>query len=191
MKLSDKKPWKSPKTIGAISLNIGSCERPLIKGLPFTFTWAADELYVTVSSSRLRVYRVDISTIASIGTAPALARKGIIGSDGTIKEESFVMTSEKIIFLPHSARNRKVQFIPPTEPGKMTLVVIGPRLGSKNAPSIALYLNGDDLGGWISVKDKESAEGELFDRHQGLKGMHEDFDAQEDCDIIPVAEYNR
>ncbi|KAK6525440.1 hypothetical protein TWF694_005577 [Orbilia ellipsospora] len=175
MKICEEKFIRQPDNIMNITVDLGCCEKPLIKQLPFTFTWSDKELYVTVSSSRLRVYRVDLSGDTATYTDEKC---------GTEAQSHLVKTPKEIIFLPRSARNRKVLFQPPSEPGKLSMVIIGPRPHQSDASSIALYLSDQDLGGWVRLKDKELAEANLFSCH--FNEMHEYFDAAFDCDIIPM-----
>ncbi|KAK6362889.1 hypothetical protein TWF730_000342 [Orbilia blumenaviensis] len=181
MKLFEEKPLRQPKKVMDVSVNLGCCEKPLIKQLPFTFTWSDEQLYVAVSSSRLRVYRVDLSNNTDTNVPPVGQ-----ASQSEVPDKSYlVKTLKEVIFLPRSARNRRVQFRPLDQPEKLSMVIIGPRPHQKDAESIALYLSDLDLGGWVTLKERELAEAELFSCH--FKDMHEDFDAAEDCDIVPMA----
>lgn len=195
LKLSTGKPTRSPpRLLGTTSLRIGYCEKPLVYCLPFTFTWRPTELYVTVSSARLRVYRVDLAQVASHHPAPhrppgrnrRSPGNNASGKDRGVQKDRVVLTPKHSIFLPRSARNRTVQFIPPDNSRKMATVVIGPRYGQKSSPGIVLYLTDQDLGEWVSIEEKEGDEARLYHERQRLGGPSEAFDVEEDCDIIPV-----
>jgi hypothetical protein len=180
MKLSKSKPTKiPPKLFAMTSLRLGCGIRPHMQGLPFAFTWGADDLYLTISHSRLRVYRVSLPSAQSTASTPT--------TDTTQKpnNEFAVTVPKECIFLPRSARNRSVQFFPPDAEGANSVIIIGPRYGNYPAPSIGVYLKDQDLGGWVPLDDREG-EGQLHTPMKRLEGqLFEQFDEENDCDIIP------
>ncbi|KAJ6256479.1 hypothetical protein Dda_8341 [Drechslerella dactyloides] len=190
--LSAQGPTKFlPKLLGTTSLDIGRCERSLVGCLPFAFTWGADDLYITISSSRLRVYCIDIAKIAAIGKRVRDKGKSKLRCNGVEgMEESgkgLVLTPKEIVFLPRSARNRTVQYIPPAGSGRsdVATVIVGPKHGEHSLPGFALYLSRKDLGDWVDINEKAGEDAKLFGK-QKLKLPYEEFDVQQDCDIIPA-----
>jgi hypothetical protein len=172
LKLSKHKPTKIlPKLVATTSLRLGCGMRPHVQVLPFAFTWSATDLYLTISHSRLRVYRVTLpTTTTDTGPKP--------------NDEFTIKVPKECIFLPRSARNRLVRFYPPETAGANSVVIIGPRYGNHPAPPVGVYLKEDDLGGWVLVEDKEG-EGQLHTPMKRLEGQFEQFDEEQDCDIIP------
>ena len=182
LKLSKSKPTKiPPKMVATTNFRLGCGIRPHVQVLPFAFTWKADDLYLTISQSRLRVYRFSLPTSTP---QPAV----LISTTDTTqkpKNEFSVTVPQEVIFLPRSARNRSVHFFPPDAEGGNSVVIIGPRFGRYPAPSIVVYLKDQDLGGWVPVENKE---GEV-QLHAPMKRLEsqffEQFDEEIDCDIIP------
>ncbi|KAH7364600.1 hypothetical protein BKA65DRAFT_141598 [Rhexocercosporidium sp. MPI-PUGE-AT-0058] len=184
LKLSSKKPTKiPPKMVASTSLRLGYDMKHHVQNLPFAFTWTRNDLYLTVSHSRLRVYRIAFPRTV-------LGRQEISPSstpevDTNNDSRAFTVTvPSKCIFLPRSSRNRSVQFFPPDVPGQNSVLIIGPRHDKHPTPPIGVYLKGDDLGNWISLEDKEG-EGMLHTPHKRLQGQFEEFDEDLDCDLIP------
>ncbi|KAL5320545.1 hypothetical protein ACEPPN_011354 [Leptodophora sp. 'Broadleaf-Isolate-01'] len=183
LKLSSKKPTKiPPKMVASTSLRLGYDMKLHVQNLPFAFTWTRNDLYLTVSHSRLRVYRISFP-----GTALGQESSSSTAPENGIRAESkdFTVTvPSKCIFLPRSSRNRAVQFFPPDLPGQNSVLIIGPRHDKHPTPPIGVYLKEDDLGNWISVEDKEG-EGMLHTPQKRLQGQFEEFDEDLDCDLIP------
>ncbi|KAF3190050.1 hypothetical protein TWF225_002546 [Orbilia oligospora] len=181
-----------PKPVCITSVNLGFCERYLIKTSPFTFTWSDDKLYVSVSSSRLRVYQVGILRSPNINTPTSTAEIGggePQGPDcGSQYNLGTVKTLKEIIFLPRSARNRKVQYLPPKKAGDPSTVIIGPQPNGSQPASIVLSLTEEDIGGWLSLKEKDLAGEVLLNPRLQRKGMYEEFDVTEDCDFVPISD---
>lgn len=63
-------------------------------------------------------------------------------------------------------------------------LIIGPRYGPKASPPIGVYLSERDLGPWINVHDKEGEE-RMRPPKRRFTGAFEEFDEDDDCDIIP------
>lgn len=93
---------------------------------------------------------------------------------------------KETVFLPHSARGRSVQFFPPAAPGCNAVVIVGPRYGQHPGPSIGLYPTEGQLGGWVPIDYADSSgEAPTACRLRTLEGHFEEFDEEEDCDLIP------
>lgn len=193
--LSKKKPTRYQPTIaGSITLDIGCSVRPLFHQLPFALTWEASHLYFTVSSSQLRVYRIDLAEIVARGVVsdsvcPAKrSRDGMTKSgDGNGRSQvAPVLTPKETIFLPRSARTRKVQFLPKAQvAGSRSVVIVGPLYGKRPRPGFCFYLTDEDLGDWIDPSEKEHDESRVLLGQQRFGNLYEQFDVEEDCDIIP------
>lgn len=184
LRLSSKKPTKiPPKMVATTSLRLGCDMKPHVQNLPFAFTWTANEMYLTVSHARLRVYRISFPPAVSKHQEVLSATAS---TDTTCPEsKDFKITVPKeCIFLPRSSRNRSVQFFPPDLLGGNSVVIIGPRHDKHPMPPISLYLKGNDLGSWVPVEDKEG-EGMLHMPQKRLQGQFEEFDEEQDCDLIP------
>lgn len=172
LRLSRSNPTRSSaEVLGRTNLRISCCVRSLAQQFPFTFSWQLTELFSTFSGSRLRVYRIDF-------------RNHLDGKNKTNKMPVF--TVRNTIFLPRSSRNRTVQLFPPLTAGAMWTVIIGPRYGDKPTAGIGVYLSDDDLGDWVDIEDKEGESARMIDGRQQLEGLYEDFDLDDDCDLIPL-----
>ena len=99
-----------------------------------------------------------------------------------------------------------MQFFPPREPSaddqksndqtlgssssssstenQVSTLIIGPRYGRNPSPPIGVYLTAKDLGPWINVHDKEGEE-RMRPPKRRFTGAFEEFDVDDDCDIIP------
>ncbi|OXV06315.1 hypothetical protein Egran_05917 [Elaphomyces granulatus] len=192
---SEKNPTRSwPTLVGSATLDLGYGVRAVVHQAPFAFTWEPDFLFVTVSSSRLRVYRVDLAELLARGRDSLSAKHRAAGSKNASGSGSctrpLIHTPQETIFLPRSARTRTVQYLPlvhqaeTSENGK-SAVVIGPRYGKHPRPGFRVYLTPEDLGDWIDLATKADDEARLLAPQQRLEGPYEDFNLEEDCDIIP------
>lgn len=184
LRLSSKKPMKiPPKMVASTSLRLGYDMKHHVQNLPFAFTWTTNDLFLTVSHSRLRVYRISFPE-AVLGAQKPVSPA--VHDDGTSHDpKTFTVTvPSECVFLPRSARNRSVQLFPPETPGQNSVLIIGPRHDKHPTPPISIYLKDNDLGNCIFVEDKEG-EGILHTPHKRLQGQFEEFDEDLDCDLIP------
>lgn len=217
MQLATNKPTRSPpKLIGSTTLQLGCGLKSHVQQLPFAFTWRESDLYFTMSSSRLRVYKVSLTDGGNTLKSPEMAGPGTSTLRGTTNGESFqdfcgaelcgpcepprlrragnasksmaltITVPKETIFLPRSSRSRSVQFIPPHTPSGRSPVVIGPRNGLNPDPPIVVYFDAEDLGSWVDLAVKEGEESRLGGQQQRLEGRYETFDTEQDCDIIFV-----
>jgi hypothetical protein len=135
-----------------------------------------------MSATRLRVYRVLLpEQQAKSGNSKPSASS----CSAPVKNKFQVLVPKETVFLPRSARNRSVQFIPAKTQDAKAMLIIGPRHGTSPGPPIAVPLSPKDLGPWIPVEEKQ---GELATQGAGsmkLEGRFEQFDSDYDCDIIP------
>lgn len=193
------------RLIGNTTMRIGCGVPQLVHQLPFAFTWTDKYLYLTVSSSQLRVYRADLEMAskphADEAFSPGLFHPSASSPYRTTKRKDswakssaanpppiFTIPSE-IIFLPRSARDRTVQFFPGSlNGGGSSCVVVGPRFGSRPQPGVVIYLTDRDLGDWVDIGESERGEARQERAHQRVMRNFEEFDEEEDCDIIPVLE---
>ncbi|KAK6502066.1 hypothetical protein TWF481_009878 [Arthrobotrys musiformis] len=173
------------KQVVIVDVDLGPCERYLIKSLPFTFTWLDNELYITISSSRLRVYQINLGrSFPQISNTPG----GLTKIRENVMDKNTVKTVKEVVFLPRSARNRKVQYLPPAKDGNYSKVIIGPRPHDDHPASIVLNLTEQDTGGWVSLEEAEyKTEGIFLPRSHNRKHMYEIFDTRGDCDLIPMS----
>jgi hypothetical protein len=155
---------QQPQKIAQTSYSFRFLFRPFTSVLPYTYTWTDTAVFVSLSDSILRLYKIPLTTTLPHGP-----------------EESLITSPRNIIFLPRSAHNRTVQFFPPRRPGYDSKIIIGPRYGSAHTPPIAMYLNDEDLGSW--------EDSQLNDDRTGLKDIrsHDIDDVEQwdpdDCDI--------
>lgn len=138
--------------------------------LPFRAFWTKTELYLTISATRLRVFRIALPDL-----------NDLIGPrrDGPVSTTIQPLVPTETIFLPRSARLRSVQFIPSEVEGGTSTVIIGPRYGGRPQAPIAISLSPTDLGPWVNIVDKEidvrtQKPGVLY-----LKGRYEEFKVKE------------
>jgi hypothetical protein len=183
LRLSSSKPTKiPPKMVATTSFRLGCDMKPHVQELPFAFTWSATELYLTVSHARLRIYRITLpSAVPKSQGVPSTTTSAI---DAPMANEFKIMAPKECIFLPRSSRNRSVQFFPPDAPGANSVVIIGPRHDKHPTPPICVYLKDQDLGSWVPIEDKEG-ESMLHMPQKRLQGQFEEFDEEQDCDLIP------
>jgi len=164
---SSKSSINRPVTIAKKIHNLGVWKTLYFPTIPYTWTWTKSAAYFCINGLTLRVYKIP------------LAVPGI-----PIREDDPVTTPSQTIFLPHSAQERAVQFFPPSPRATHSTVTIGPQYGPESSPAIGVYLRDKDLGPWVDVKEKEDA-----NSLKGLKrratGKFEEFDTDDDCDIIP------
>lgn len=159
-------PTKRPKQLASKVLILCSKRAPLVRKLPFTFTWTEEALYVSMSGERLQVLRVMLPSEAE-------------------KQFSEPTMPEKAVVLPRSAKGRTVHFLPALSPEKMAIVVIGSRDGKASRCPIAVYLKPEDLGQWVAAPQEGLEEATQSDATWRSNAQYEEFDADEDCDTIP------
>ena len=114
-RLSARKTTRSPpRIVHKVKLCLGQFAGLSLARLPFTFTWALKHLHFTVSSNKLRVFRVALfrAAPAEDGEAPAAP----------------VTVPGLSVMLPLSAANREVHYLPPK-----------PTLGSRGAVLLSSY----------------------------------------------------
>jgi hypothetical protein len=190
LRLSASAPAKHhPRLVNRRSHNLGLWDKPFVSQLPYTWTWLPSAVYFTMSGSELRVYRMllprDINCLVSLQDQAMLERCTRAIGASSDRDVGPVMTPKETIFLPRSARDRSVQFLPPSTPSASSLLIIGPRYGVEPKPPIGVYFTKKDLGGWIDVKQKEEERKRLAPKRR-LNGLFEQFDTDKDCDIIPM-----
>lgn len=202
---SPNKPKIDPQLTGSATMQIG-CSIPRIsRQPPFAFTWTDKWLFLTVSSSTLRVYRTDLSMVtnsycsgkrvsstvpeSSPSTSYILPSKDSHPQPLDVPSRSIFTTPDKIIFLPRSSINRAVQFFPnPVDEGGPSSVIVGPRFGKHPQPGMIVYLTEQDLGVWQNIANKECDGARQESAHLRVAGRFEVFDTEEDCDIRPALE---
>ncbi|KAJ7145350.1 hypothetical protein C8R43DRAFT_953421 [Mycena crocata] len=185
--LCAKKPTRTPPVlVYRTRISLGTVQSLKTSDLPFTLTWKDTELYFTScgEAGLLRLYRI------------ALFRN----TNST--EDSQVRIPTEAIFLPETARHRKVYFFPGApnkivvgseqhqsakqdsdggvEDDELVLMYYGEDLtGETLRPPIGCYLQDSDLGEWISSKDQSTMPDDLgigqFDR------LMERFNPEDDC----------
>ncbi|KAJ5174459.1 uncharacterized protein N7482_000336 [Penicillium canariense] len=179
LQLSATSPSRTPpKLYATTTVHLGcSSWRPFVPTLPFAFTWTPTELYLCISESILRTYRIIFPALSPV-------RPNATEKEPASQAAFNVLVPEESILLPRSARIRSVQFFPPATAGGNATVVIGPRYGKHPAPSIGIYLQEKDLGAWVAA-DPAMIGRRLCMPEDRWTGEFEDFDELQDCDIIP------
>lgn len=187
LQLSSSQPARNrPKLLASTSCRLGcSCARAFVPTLPFAFTWGASDLYLTLSDSSLRVYRVLLPGID--------AQSSETGSVDQVNKAEFKFTikvPKEIILLPRSSRNRSVQFFPARTRDTKATVIIGPRYGQNPAPPIGVYLGEKDLGCWTDLDEMGDREGNVYSSQKTLGAQFEEpWDENKDCILIPFDGY--
>jgi hypothetical protein len=182
-KLGSRYPTKQPpKVLHTTSIQLGCWKAlPGLHQFPFMFQWQVDQLYVTMSASQLRTYRIVFPELAE---KPSSAK---LNEEESIHNKFHVLVPKETIFLPRSAINRSVQFIPGKADNLNSVIIIGPKQEHVNpAPPLMVVLQPSDLGPWIPLAEKESEEAKQVAGKLVLKGRLEDFDEDDDCDLIPL-----
>lgn len=197
MQLSSTNPAKSRPTIVSRQCHaLGKWTNPFVSILPYTWTWTPDTVYFTMTGLKLRVYRVPLPSPKTISAERSTT------AESSCCSPALITTPRETIFLPRSARERSVHFYPSRESSPLNLrgslkgpdsdtdskrnstLIIGPRYGPKASPPIGVYLSENDLGPWINVHDKEGEE-RMRPPKRRFTGPFEEFDEDDDCDIIP------
>ena len=197
MRLSTTNPAKDRPTIVSRQCHaLGPWTNPIVSILPYSWTWTPTAAYFTMTGFKLRVYRIPLPSPKDTSAE----RKTT--TEGSRCSPALITTPRETIFLPRSARERSVHFFPspelssgsqcgtPTGPDtgvgnkSNSTLIIGPRSGPKASPPIGVYLNERDLGPWINVYEKEGEE-RMRPPKRRFTGAFEDFDEDDDCDIIP------
>ena len=197
MKISSSNPAKGrPIIVSRQCHALGKWTSPFLSILPYTWTWTRAAVYFTMTGFKLRVYRVPLPSPKDSSAMKQTT------AETSCCSPALITTPRETIFLPRSARERSVHFYPSPEPSSSTLggsvkdhdsdthskanstLIIGPRYGPKASPSIGVYLSEKDLGHWINVHDKEGEE-RMRPPKRRFTGPFEEFDEDDDCDIIP------
>lgn len=195
MRLSPTDPARRRPTIISRQCHaLGIWTQPFISILPYSWTWTPAATYFTMTGPKLRVYRVPLPSPPTSLAEKQATRKS---TKPSCCSPALITTPSETIFLPRSARERSVHFFPPREPSakkqshgeipdspRNSTLIIGPRYGPKPSPPIGVYLNETDLGPWINIHDKEGEE-RMRPPKRRFTGAFEEFDADDDCDIIP------
>lgn len=171
LRISSQEPHTHRPTLVTKQVhNLGIWKKLFFPTIPYTWTWTQANVYFSINGLTLRVYKI------------ALPVPGL-----KVWEDVPITTPSETVFLPHSAQERSVQYFPPRRPGNPSTVIIGPCYGAEPAPAIGVYLQDQDLGKWMDAKEKDD-----LNSLRGLKrratGKFEDFDTDDDCDIIPYDE---
>jgi hypothetical protein len=191
-RLSASKPARAPPAlIHRAKLELGARAALAVSRLPFTFSWAARDLYLAESAADLRVHRV------------ALFRPD--------EPADSVRVPQQAVFLPDTAASREVHFVPPAGGGAHSSVIVGAetraravafapeadlrpaaaddaadgegeRVGAGAAqlalPVGCVLREEHDLGGWVRAEDIAVR----APRGGTLERRREKFDPTDDCD---------
>lgn len=164
---TSKSSINRPVTIAKKIHNLGIWKKIYFPTIPYTWTWTKSAAYFCINGLTLRVYKIPLAVPGA-----------------QFPDNEPITTPLETVFLPHSAQERSVQFFPPSLTAGLSTVIIGPQYGSEPSAAIGVYLKENDLGPWVDVKEKEDA-----NSLRGLKrratGKFEEFDTDDDCDIIP------
>lgn len=199
LQLSSSAPAKRhPRLLTRRSHNLGLWDKPFVVQLPYAWTWLPSEVYFTMSGSELRVYRMslpkDINCLVEAPEqVPSKDEQPIAGpprartANSASSNQSLgpILSPSETIFLPRSARDRFVQFFPPSSSATSSVLIIGPRYGAEPRPPIGVYFTAADLGTWIGVKEKEEERKRRAPKRR-LDGLFEQFNQDDDCDVIPM-----
>ncbi|EQB48610.1 hypothetical protein CGLO_12147 [Colletotrichum gloeosporioides Cg-14] len=216
-RLSSRKSTHSPpRLIHKVKLTLGQFTGFSLTKLPFTFVWTSDNLYFTVTGTRLNVFRVALFRLPNS------------------MSHSIVTTPKLPVMLPLSASGRQVFYLPPdivegTESIRgRGLVLIGSyaalyhraqlhhrsvraelqgmgsvankELLDYASPAVGFYVDeGKDLGGWAELDADEkggdelgvtaSADGGERFRDGKLTRKVETFNWQDDIDMEGICDW--
>ncbi|KAK8852333.1 vegetative incompatibility protein HET-E-1 [Apiospora arundinis] len=188
LQLSSTAPSHSlPKMVASTSVDLGCSAKTLVSTLPFAFTWTPSYLYVTMSDSTLRVFRVALDEWKHVDQSQDPETPGAAPTAGIRRLQ--VTVPKETIFLPRSARTCSVQFFPAAGAGGKSKVIIGPRYGRNPGPPIGALLPDVELGGWVLPEKKEGGRRADSMSQKRLEGQLEEFDQEEDCDLILLDRY--
>lgn len=131
-RLSVRKTARSPPSlIHRVKTELGDFNELNVPRLPFTLTWTSRELFVTQSTSELRVMRIALFRDANLCTPQSLEHNILVPKNRT--------------FLPDTADERDVHFVPSAE-GKSGCVLIGSKTRPRahDNPLLRRHLRGSD-----------------------------------------------
>ncbi|KAI1208212.1 uncharacterized protein F4807DRAFT_468798 [Annulohypoxylon truncatum] len=188
-RLSEHKTSRSPPTlIHRVKAKLGDVACFSISKLPITFTWTEQHVYVTQSSCRLSVIRIELFRPRGVG----------------FPSGSLPTTPRETVLLPATAQQREVRYFPPTSGESRGMILIGSRrrhpaveiLPTRSShiehdarcspyqfqsPPIGIYIDEADFGGWVPVGMEEKITNKY--RNGELIRKFEAFDAEDDCDL--------
>lgn len=114
----------------------------------FAATWSTKEAYIAFTDAKiLKLYKIQLSE----ETPSATANEEPQNRNST---QASVCVPRNKVQLPKSAEDRTVQFFPGTggDQERSMLVVHG-RSGKEAAAPCVVYLDEQDLGGWMDVAE--------------------------------------
>jgi len=171
-KLNEQNPTRiAPERVWQTQVSVSKRFSASVFQLPFTVTWGSAEVYVTFSDPCLRVFRAQL-----------FAPGGVTGSEAVA-----VHVPRNRMFLPRSAKERFVHFLPPTDMQMDALVIISSRSRNKQSPPIGVHLKAEDLGGWVPMSENDGTNRKVAKMREDVM---DDFDSEDDCDLIPFSIYN-
>ncbi|KAI9702286.1 MAG: hypothetical protein M1820_006218 [Bogoriella megaspora] len=183
-RMSMRKTTRSPpRLIYRVAVPVGKATVFASGRMPYNLTWSAEHVYITASSTELRVIRVPLFRSQRGETALSCVPTGRV-------------------FFPNSTTQRNVRFFPPRPDAKAkdhATVIIGshspPPASSgpmmiRQAPSppIGCFVNIEkDLGDWKPIHEVGDHDESYTQTKIGgrLQAKFEKFDTTDDCDIVP------
>ncbi|KAI0165336.1 hypothetical protein GGR52DRAFT_575424 [Hypoxylon sp. FL1284] len=191
----DKTSTRVQTLIHRVKARLGNITNISVTKLPITFTWTRDHVYVTQSSYKLTVMRVNLFRSTGSSRSPS----------------NSPMIPRETVPLPASAQQREVRYFPPTAADRRGVVLIGshrsqrfPAVNIRPAhpthvdvdvrnspyrfpsPPVGLYVDEDkDLGGWVPARTGDAVTNRY--RNGVLIRKIEPFDAEDDCELEDFA----
>ncbi len=117
----------------------------------FAVTWTVTDVFVAFTDAGvLKLYKIPLVTASEEN--PSSAADG--DAQKQIAAEVSVCVPGKAVVLPESAEDRTVQFFPGQGgEGDRSILVVHGRSGRGGAAPCVVYLDEQDLGGWVDVGD--------------------------------------
>ncbi|KAJ7278277.1 hypothetical protein C8J57DRAFT_1713171 [Mycena rebaudengoi] len=193
-RLSTSKPTRSPPVLlHRVKVDLGKHEGPLsVSQLPFVFTWAPRDLFVTRRAMNLEVFRIQLFSEPTGG--------------GRSPDQSVLVPMKQTV-LPDSAALRDVYLMPLSDDlNGAFIVVVGSETRMKAAsvedlvqlglpeemselqkrrtlaPSVGAVLRAEDIGGWVRAEGLSVPQ----PRFVGNLDMRKEiFDPVDDCAAEP------
>ena len=190
-RLSDGKTTRSPPhCVHKVKITLGQFDGLSLAKLPITFTWTSNHLHLSISGSRLNIFRVELFK-SGLSVPP-------------------VVVPQLPVMLPLSATRRQVYYLPPGGSAVRGMVLMGgyggycqvqlkacstkaTRLGMGDngsqkvlpypCPSVGFYIDTQDFGGWGAAREKIVVDSEERFRDGKLVRKMEFFNSEEDIDL--------
>lgn len=119
----------------------------------FAVTWTAKDVFVAFNDAgALKLYKISLPAAAAVASDENSSSAA--DEQKQLSAEVAVCVPRNKVLLPKSAEERTVQFFPGAGgEGDCSVLVVHGRFGKGGAAPCVVYLDEQDLGGWVDVGD--------------------------------------